>query len=462
MLMRFSDRYVDSLKPRDKRFAVFEDNARGRGTLGLRVTPKGVKTWVHFYKLDGRKRMTTLGRYPEMTVAEAHAIFGQAGLAVARGQDPAHVAKTERIRRRGALNVADLAEVYLERWARPRKRSWREDERILRHDVLPALGQMKSEDVERRHIVEILDAIVERGAPIVANRTLAVVRKMYRFGIERELVVRNPCEGVSPPAPERRRQRVLGDDELGALLAALPTTTMWTPTQLAMLLLLTTAQRCTEVVTMSWSQVDHASGWWTIPAERAKNGMAHRVPLSAQSAQILELARRHHLGGETLHALEYPVQRFTLQVEHHVTDAKSLERRDVFGNLFRRPREAAAMAVRRTLGLGAEGNTPVRDTHLVRVSACILHTSAEPLHALRQLVRCSQRELGIAGGRIPGFSEPSRSVDCRRAVAAYPDRRVRLPHRLRRERDVRECAELSLKGRVVTGPQLLEDGAPRR
>ena len=298
--MRFSDRYVDSLKPRDKRFAVFEDNARGRGTLGLRVTPKGVKTWVHFYKLDGRKRMTTLGRYPEMTVAEAHAIFGQAGLAVARGQDPAHVAKTERIRRRGALNVADLAEVYLERWARPRKRSWREDERILRHDVLPALGQMKSEDVERRHIVEILDAIVERGAPIVANRTLAVVRKMYGFGIERELVVRNPCEGVSPPAPERRRQRVLGDDELRVLLAALPATTMWTPTQLAMLFLLTTAQRCTEVVTMRWSQVDQASGWWTIPAERAKNGMAHRVPLSAQSAQILELARRHHLGGDAV------------------------------------------------------------------------------------------------------------------------------------------------------------------
>ncbi len=51
---------------------------------------------------------------------------------------------------------------------------------------------------------------------------------------------------------------------------------------------------------MGWSQVDQASGWWTIPAERAKNGMAHRVPLSAQSAQILELARRHHLGGDAV------------------------------------------------------------------------------------------------------------------------------------------------------------------
>jgi len=293
---KFTDRFVANMKPPAKRTVYVEPNAYGHGTLGLRVSPAGTKSWIFTYYQDGRVRVMTLGRYPKVTVAGAHAELGRAIEALQHGHDPASKTVAANKRRRSAPRVADLIDGYLEMWAKPRKRSWKEDQRMLNVDVRPMLGDKRAEAVARRDVVALLDGILERGAPIAANRTLAVVRKMFNWAISRDLMQHNPCLGIAAPAPARRRERVLTMTEVRTFLDVLPTTRMSRQSQLALQLLLVTAQRCGEVLSAEWSEFDLAGRWWTIPGSKAKNGRAHRVPLSDAALDVLATAREINAG----------------------------------------------------------------------------------------------------------------------------------------------------------------------
>jgi integrase len=182
-----------------------------------------------------------------------------------------------------------VAREYLERHAKPKKRSWREDARILAHDVLPRWRRRPARDVTPRDVRALLDRIVARGAPIQANRTLAVVRRVFNWASapDRALVPQgyNPCRGLERPAAERARERVLDAGEIRAIWWALDSE----PVRNAALfrLYLLTAQRGGEIRTMAWEDVDLESGWWTIPGARAKNGRSHRVPLSRDAVAVL-------------------------------------------------------------------------------------------------------------------------------------------------------------------------------
>ncbi len=186
-----------------------------------------------------------------------------------------------------SLTFGELAEVFIEKHAKVRKRSWRDDERNLRIDLLPAWKDRPAESIRRRDVAELLDRIVERGAPILANRVKALTSKIFNVGIGRGLVENNPALGVSMPAKERQRDRVLNEDEIRALWRTLDTqgTVMGATFKMRLL----TAQRGDEVLRMKWTDI--SNGWWTIPAEVAKNGLTHRVPLSPQVAQLLEELR---------------------------------------------------------------------------------------------------------------------------------------------------------------------------
>src|SRR5262245_33667502 len=111
-----------------------------------------------------------------------------------------------------------VAREYLERHAKPKKRSWREDERILNAYVLPRWRVRHARDVTARDVRALLDVIVDRGAPIQANRTFALVRRIFNWAAapDRGFVPQswNPCRGLERPAPERQRERVLNESEL--------------------------------------------------------------------------------------------------------------------------------------------------------------------------------------------------------------------------------------------------------
>ncbi|MCG8016993.1 MAG: tyrosine-type recombinase/integrase [Candidatus Thiodiazotropha sp. 'RUGA'] len=293
--MKFTDRKIKNLKPKSERYEVWEGNG-----LGMRVTPKGVKSWVFMYRFQEKARRLTLGRYPKMTVAEAHSEHGKALLALEKGIDPGKVEVEKRRENRRAPTVKMLVEEYIEKWAKPRKRSWKKDQSTLDRDVVSEWGRRKAKDITRRDVVILLDGIVDRGAPIQANRTLAVIRKMFNFAVSRDIVASNPCLQVKPPAPENQRDRTLSADEIKTLWNELDRVglksgndeekpiSMSKGTALALQFQLLTAQRKGEVAAAEWSEVDLEGKVWTIPAEKSKNNLPHRVPLSPQAVSLLE------------------------------------------------------------------------------------------------------------------------------------------------------------------------------
>ncbi len=292
--MRFTDRSIAALKPKAKLYEVWED---GRTGLGVRVSPKGRKSWIYMYRFDGKARRMGLGTYPAISLASAHVKHARAKELLEKGTDPGAQQVERKRAERSAETVADLIEEYLEKWARPRKRSAHEDERILRKDVLPVWGKLKAKEIRRRDVITLLDEIVDRGSPIQANRTLAVIRKMFNFAISRDIVDATPVAMVKAPAKENQRERVLSAEEIRTLWHGLDTAPMSHGFKLSLKIKLATAQLKGEIVGAAVSEFDLEASVWTIPGERSKNGQAHRVPLSSLALGLIHEA--HDLAGDS-------------------------------------------------------------------------------------------------------------------------------------------------------------------
>jgi integrase len=260
----------------------------------LRVTPQGTRTFGIVYTTrDGRLRRCTLGPVGPVGLSEARARAKELRGAVAQGADPHGDQMKAKRQRLTAATVEDLVEAFLASkealvW-RPKTRQ--EFARILRVEVVPALGDQQPEEVKRGEIRALVDRLSDR-APVMANRVFEVTRRLYTWAIGKDLVETSPCVGLSKPSPETQRDRVLTEDEIRAVWAGCDAE----PGIIAdaFQLMLVTAQRRGEVLSMRWQDVD--GSWWTIPADLAKNGLAHRVPLSQQALAILERVRKRASG----------------------------------------------------------------------------------------------------------------------------------------------------------------------
>lgn len=295
----FTDRAIRHLEPAEARRVVW---ARGLPGLGIRVSPKGKKSFIYKYGFDGRDRWLTLGEYPMLKLADAFRKYGDALEKVQSGEDPAgeQVLVNDSLRR--AMTVRELASEYVERYAKTHKRTWAEDERILRRYVSPVLGTQKANRITRRQIMNLLDDIVARGAPIQANRTLAVIRKMFSFAVDRDILDVSPCQRVKPPSPETSKDRNLDLHEFRRFWLSLETAPMSREVKLALRLLALTLQRPGEIVGLRRSELDLIACSWTIPAARSKNKRAHLVPLSSRALEIIEEAMELSEGGDFLFA----------------------------------------------------------------------------------------------------------------------------------------------------------------
>lgn len=296
----FTNKELDGqkFKPREGQTKPRDIREKSGNGFGVTVFPSGEKSYIYIYQFNGRKRRMTLGKYDRCSLGDARKLHRAAMALLESGKDPAFEKKKEKITARDASTVEGLIEEYLEKWAKPNKRSWKADERCLNKDVKPFWGKLKAAEITRRDIVLLLDRIKDRGAPIAANRTLACIRRMFNFGVERDIITTSPCVAVKAVAPETRCDRVLSEDELRIIWLALDQATnqdnplhiihMSEQTKLVLKLQLVLAQRKGEIVSAEWSEINLGSNWWTIPATKAKNNHAHRVPLSPLAIKLLK------------------------------------------------------------------------------------------------------------------------------------------------------------------------------
>ena len=279
-MSKFTDVAIKNLKATDKKY--YQREAHG---FTIRVMPSGVKTWLYIYNFDGKRKEMNMGMYPDVSLSMARSKFDAARKMLASGADPSDVERQIQVERRLAPTVAKLIEEYIEKHAKPNKRGWIEDKRILDKDALPTWGKRKAKDIKKRDVVLLLEAIVERGSPSSANNNFKIIRKMFRFAVQRDIIEHSPCDGVVMPAPLNRGDRVLTADEIKALWLNLETCHVSDEIRQALRLILVTGQRPGEVIGMHVAEIDDR--WWTIPVERSKNKKAHRVYLTDTALELI-------------------------------------------------------------------------------------------------------------------------------------------------------------------------------
>jgi integrase len=170
--------------------------------------------------------------------------------------------------------------------------------RILEHDWYPEIGDMKAAEVPRRKIIEVLDAIVDRGSPVAANRALAIVRQVYLWALSKAKLESVPVTGIKKPHEEKSRSRALSADEIKLLWNGLGTVIQSDHVSDVIRLALVLGQRVGEICGMKADEIDIERKVWVLPRERVKNRESHAVPLPdiAWSA----IAPRLQTGGKFL------------------------------------------------------------------------------------------------------------------------------------------------------------------
>lgn len=268
---------VRNLKPEATKKEVMDADNPG---FGVWVYPSGKKAFIYAYRCNGNKGRITL---TATTLAEARDEYRELRKLVRQGINPQQQKAEVRRQAEQDLTFGDLSERYLKEYA-THKRSGDQDSRLLSYDVLPRWKQLKAKDIKRRDVQEMLKAIVDRGAGVTANRTLAVVRRIFNWGIEQDLVESTPCAGVKAPAKERARDRVLTNAEI---------TTFWNDLDLslaihtALKLELLLAQRIGEILGMRWDELNLEENIWTLTPDRTKNETVHLVPLSDKAVDLI-------------------------------------------------------------------------------------------------------------------------------------------------------------------------------
>ena len=291
--VRFVDAFIKGLPTTGKRYDVREASKSG---LTIRVGASGSKVWQLQFRYEGKPWRMTLGPYPKVSVAVANLKAAEARQALDLGNNPARETVEANRIARAAQTVSELADDYLGKWAVDGKRGRRspeniaEDRRIIEKDVRPVWGDRKARTITRGDVAALLDEIKGRGAPVQANRTLTVLRAMFRKAEQRDIIDANPCAGLERPTTEERRQVFLDDETIRSFWLGLPTAKMMEISRLVLRLVLVTAQRKGEVCEIEKADLDLDRGTWFLPGRKVKNRRDHLVPLSPLAVDLLRQA----------------------------------------------------------------------------------------------------------------------------------------------------------------------------
>jgi integrase len=283
MSQPLTDAIIKRLPPAEKINKVYYDDAVPG--FGVRVTATGVKSFILNYRVrgSGRERRFTIGQHPNWTTGAAREEARRLRKLIDQGHDPLGDLETQRT----APTVADLIERFQqEHLPRLRDGTQRYYRGLLRRHIGPHFGgHVKVTDVAFADVDALHRKITKSGAAYEANRTLAVLSKMFTLAIRWQMCTVNPCQSVERNS-EAQRRRYVTSEELPRLIEALATYPDRQAVDIIRLMMFTGA-RSGEVKAMRWDDLDLAGGKWNKPGSSTKQKKDHMVPLSIDVQQLL-------------------------------------------------------------------------------------------------------------------------------------------------------------------------------
>jgi integrase len=294
---RLTVTHIAALKSTREPFAVSDPDCRG---LSLHVPAQladgstGTKSWHWRFYWRGKRVKLTVGQYPEISQKDAHDRVTKARALLERGIDPRKTTLTQRHSAPAVTNGADgkpvephsiehLAEEFFKRYIRPRLKRPEQVERLITVEVLKPWRTRDARAITSRDVITLLNDIVDRGSPSIANDLGAYLAQMYKFGIQQQLVEANPVQLLfAPGGQEKPRDRALSDKELAALLADLDDVFKRAPiTSRVIRIALYTACPRSELALAKWSDLtlDGDAPLWRVPPENSKTDVEYLIPL---------------------------------------------------------------------------------------------------------------------------------------------------------------------------------------
>ena len=286
--MPLSDAKIRILKATDKPYKVADFDG-----LYLLVKVSGSKSWRFKYRLSGKEKLLVIGDYPSISLAQARLSRDAARTLVANETDPSE-AKQERARIDGeakAQTFAKLAAAFVDKITK----EGRAPSTLVKYEWLLGMlnadiGKRPITEVTAPHLLRALRKLEAKGHYETARKMKTAAGSVFRFAIANGIAENDPTfalRGALIRPKTTPRAAITDPKQLGGLLRAIGDFQGQTATRIALELQALLAQRPGELRLAVWDEFDLKAAIWSIPAERMKMRVAHRVPLPTNAVNLL-------------------------------------------------------------------------------------------------------------------------------------------------------------------------------
>lgn len=262
----------------------------------LLVQPTGGKLWRLKYRVDGREKKLGIGRYPEVSLADARKSRDEAREQIAVGKDPSREKQRNKTRAKLAADntFSGLSAEYCQKRRRDGSKAWAPATAVRSEYLLslltPALGSIPIAKIEPEDVLLALRKIEGKGNLESARRTLQLASAVFRYAVSTARLSSDPTRDLrgALTAPTVTHYAAITEAKsVGELLRAIDGYEGQGLSRLAMQLAPHVYVRPGELRHAEWKEIDLDAALWVIPASKMKMGKAHHVPLSRQSVALL-------------------------------------------------------------------------------------------------------------------------------------------------------------------------------
>ncbi|RAP38510.1 integrase [Legionella quinlivanii] len=284
-MSNFTDTYIKNLKPKEKRYEEYEG-----GGFGIRVSPNQLKTWIYRYKINGKTDKIALGHYPSMSLASARKKCIDLQDIKRSGSVPKQIIQQQHEKKNNT--VTKLVEAWYQNYIVKNRKDPSQIKQQIDADIIPLLGNLEIDDVKPIDITKALDVIVNRGAPIHANRVLSSLKQLFNYAVSRGSIEQNPASSIKARnigGLEKPRERYLNLEEVKTIWKFLDSDLckMTLPTKNAIKIIILTGIRTAELRLATWDNFDFDNSLWTIPAELTKGAITVKIHLTELTKSLL-------------------------------------------------------------------------------------------------------------------------------------------------------------------------------
>lgn len=303
-MAKLTNKELEAIKPIPGKVQKIREDGGLVAFVRQRVDGSASVYWTWRYRFDGKVRQIACGTWPGVSMPAIRKERDRLAAILATGHDPADAKRVLKIQARAeqleavaserarvvdalALSSRLTVKELFDLWERRRLCNHKDKGVAVRaafvRDVFGQIGDMAIEDVRRAHVAEMIERVLERGVGRTAKRVLALVRQMFRYAVEEEMLEADPTATIRKAkiaGKDNERERALNETEITALYKAMSGAKLADTTRLALLIQLATACRIGELLQAKWADIDLSTATWRIPATVAKNGKEHTIYLS--------------------------------------------------------------------------------------------------------------------------------------------------------------------------------------